>query len=255
MKLKILKYISLPILIITVIITNSCGPKSTIESVIPADGARVKFLHAVQAGPPVVVFANGKKWSARLNTVANGPDSLVYGDTYPSIDYSVFPAGEASFEIKTPASANPAAATILTGKATLESGKYYTVIAADTSTKPRFTVIADDRSAIKSDIKTYLRFVNLLAGAPAAGYEFVYKRNNVLTTLATLKYGEAGNVVEFDPYPSGITVNDSLFVRVPGTTVNVSSFSIGTGLSANRLRTLIYRGRVGTAGLNTILNN
>jgi hypothetical protein len=255
MKLKILKYISIGTLVIAALIVNSCSEKSTIDSVAPADGARVKFLHAVQGGTPVVVFANGKKFSARLNTVANGPDSLVYGDTYPSIDYAVVPAGEATFDIKSPASATPSAATLLSGKASLENGKYYTVIAADTAAKPRFTVITDDRSAIKSDAKSYLRFVNILAGTPPAGYDFVYKRNGVSTTLASLKYGEAGSVVEFAPYPSGITVNDSLFIRAPGSEVNVSSFSIGTGLTANRLRTLIYRGKVGTAGLNTILNN
>lgn len=238
---------------IAAIMINSCGEKATIDSVTPAEGARVKFLHAVQGGTPVVVFANGKKWSARLNTLANGPDSLVYGDVYPITDYSVFAAGEASFELKTPASATPAAVSVLTGKANLENGKFYTVIAGDTVGKPRLVTIEDDRSAIKSSVKTYLRFVNLVAGAPT--YDIIYRRNGASTTMATLKYGDASSVVEFDPYPSGITVNDSIYIRAQGTTANLVSLSNGTGLTANRLRTYVIRGKVGTIGVNTILNN
>jgi hypothetical protein len=251
--MKLIKYICVCLSLFTVITINSCGEKATIDSVTPAEGARVKFLHAVQGGPPVVVFANGKKWSARLNTIANGPDSLVYGDIYPSADYSVFAPGEANFELKTPASATPAAVSVLTGKASLENGKYYTVIAADTALKPRLVTIQDDRSAIKNSIKTYLRFVNLVAGAPT--YDIIYRRNGASTTMATLKYGDASSVVEFDPYPTGITVNDSIYIRAQGTTANIAFFSLGTGLTANRLRTYIIRGKVGTIGFNTIVNN
>jgi hypothetical protein len=251
--MKLIKYISVCLLMIAAIMINSCGEKATIDSVTPAEGARVKFLHAVQGGTPVVVFANGKKWSARLNTVANGPDSLVYGDTYPSVDYAVFAPGEANFELKTPASATPAAVSVLTGKANFENGKYYTVIAGDTALKPRLVTIEDDRSSIKSSVKTYLRFVNLVAGAPT--YDIVYRRNGNSVTMATLSYGAASSVVEYDPYPSGITVNDSIYIRAQGTATNLVSLSIGTGLTANRLRTYVIRGRVGTIGVNTILNN
>jgi Domain of unknown function (DUF4397) len=251
--MKLIKYINTCFLMITAISINSCGNKAVIDSVVPADGARVKFLHAVQGGSPVVVFANGKKWSARLNTIANGPDSLVYGDVYPTTDYSVFASGEANFELKTPASATPAAASVLTGKASFENGKYYTVIAGDTALKPRLVTIEDDRSAIKNATKTYLRFVNLVAGAPT--YDVVYRRNGVSITMSTLKYGDAGGVVEYEPYPSGITVNDSIYIRAQGTTANLVSLNIGTGLTANRLRTYVIRGKVGTIGVNTILNN
>ena len=109
---------------IVLFVASACGDKATFDAVTAADGARVKFLHAVQGGTPVVVFANNKKWSARLNSVAYGPDSLVYGDVYPSIDYSVFTAGETTFDIKT-----TAAAAVVSSKVTLESGKYYTLIA------------------------------------------------------------------------------------------------------------------------------
>lgn len=234
---------------------NNCGPRATLETVAPVtEGARVKFLHAIQGGPPLVVFANGKKFSAVLTTLTNGPDSIVYGGTFPITDYSVLPAGATNFELKTPASANPPAATILTSSVTLENGKYYTVIAADTLPNPRLVAITDDRSVIKSEKKSYIRFVNLLIGGATTGYEFILRRQGVSTTLSTLKYGEAGTVLEIDPYTVG-SVNDSLFVRIPGATTNLTAISLTSTLSSNRLRTFVLRGKPSSLGINTITNN
>ncbi len=233
-----------------VVAINSCGDEATLNSIAPVtEGARVKFLHAYQAGPPLVVFANGKKWSAVLNSIANGPDSIVYGGTFPLADYSVLPAGANNFELKT-----TTGTAVTNSSLTLENGKYYTVIAADTLPTPRLVTITDDRSAIKSEKKTYLRFVNLLTGGSPTGYEFVLRRQGASTILSTLKYGEAGTVVEIDPYLVG-TPNDSFFIRVPGTTFNTVIVNTGTSLTSNRLRTFVLRGKPSAVGLNTITNN
>ena len=229
---------------------NSCGEEAMLTTIAPVtEGARVKFLHAYQAGPPVVVFANGKKFSAVFNSIANGPDSIVYGGTFPINDYSVLPAGANNFELKTTAGADVTSSSI-----PLENGKYYTVIVADTLPKPRLVTIIDDRSAIKSEKKTYLRFVNLLAGGSALGYDFILRRQGTSTPLASVKYGEAGSVVEIDPYLVG-SPNDSLFIRVAGATTNLTTVSYGTTLSSNRLRTIVLRGKPSAVGVNTITNN
>ena len=233
-----------------VVAVNSCGDEATLDTIAPVtEGARVKFLHAYQAGPPLVVFANGKKWSAVLNSIANGPDSIVYGGTFPINDYSVLPAGANNFELKT-----TTGTAVTSSSLTLENGKYYTVIAADTLPNPRLVTITDDRSAIKSEKKTYLRFVNLLTGGSLTGYEFVLRRQGASTTLSTIKYGEAGAVVEIDPYLVG-SPNDTIFIRVPGTTFNTVIVNTGTSLSANLLRTFVLRGKPSAVGLNTITNN
>ena len=156
-----------------------------------------------------------------------------------------------TFDIKT-----TAAAAVVSSKVTLESGKYYTLIATDTLPSPKTLLITDDRSTIKSDKKTYVRFVNVVAGGSATGYDFILRRQGVSTTLSTLKGGEAGAVVELDPYPLTNTVNDSLLIRVPGATTNFVALNLSTtGLSANRLRTFVLRGKAASPGVNTILNN
>lgn len=255
MKLNIKNLIYAGLFCSAVVAVNSCGTEATLDTIAPVtDGARVKFLHAIQGGPALIVYANGKKFSAVLNSIANGPDSIVYGGTFPITDYSVLPAGANNFELKTPASANPASATITSSSLTLENGKYYTVIAADTLPNPRLVTITDDRSAIKSEKKTYLRFVNLLTGGSPTGYEFVLRRQGASTILSTLKYGEAGAVVEIDPYLVG-SPNDSFFIRVPGTTFNTVVVNSGTTLSSNRLRTFVLRGKPSAVGLNAIINN
>lgn len=250
MKLNIKNLICAGLFCSVVVAVNSCGDEARLDTIAPVtEGARVKFLHAYQAGPPLVVFVNGKKWSAVLNSIANGPDSIVYGGTFPITDYSVLPAGANNFEIKT------TTGTVVTSSSlTLENGKYYTVIAADTLPNPRLVTITDDRSAIKSDKKTYLRFVNLVTGGAATGYEFVLRRQGASTTLSSLKYGEAGSVIEIDPYLVG-SPNDSIFVRIPGATTNFVTINTTTSLSANRLRTFVLRGKPSAVGLNSITNN
>lgn len=261
MKIKVNKIIMAAIICATAIFINSCGDKITnFDGVTPVtEGARVKFLHAFQGGPPIVVFVNGKKWSAVLNSSANGPDSLVYGGVFPQIDYSVLPAGATNFDLKSTSSANPAGAVLGSASIPLENGKYYTVIAADTAPTPRFVTITDDRSVIKNDTKTYLRFVNVLSGAPASGYDFILRRLGVSTLLGTLKYGEASAVNEVDPIAVGSIVNDSLFIRLPGSTTNFITVnftgSTSTILAPNRLRTYILRGKVAAPGINVITNN
>ena len=250
MKLNIKIFICAGLFCGAVVAVNSCGTEATLDTIAPVtEGAKVKFLHAYQAGPPLVVFANGKKWSAVLNSIANGPDSIVYGGTFPITDYSVLPAGANNFELKT-----TTGTAVTNSSLTLENGKYYTVIAADTLPNPRLVTITDDRTAIKSEKKTYLRFVNLLTGGAEAGYEFVLRRQGASTILSTLKYGEAGTVVEIDPYLVG-SPNDSFFIRIPGTTTNTVVVNSGTSLSSNRLRTFILRGKPSAVGLNTIINN
>ena len=250
MNLNIKNLICAGLFCCAVVAVNSCGTEATLDTIAPVtEGAKVKFLHAYQAGPPLVVFANGKKWSAVLNSIANGPDSIVYGGTFPITDYSVLPAGANNFELKT-----TTGAAVTNSSLTLENGKYYTVIAADTLPNPRLVTITDDRTAIKSEKKTYLRFVNLLTGGAAAGYEFVLRRQGASTTLSSLKYGEAGTVVEIDPYLVG-TPNDSIFIRIAGATINTVVVNTGTTLSSNRLRTFVLRGKPSAVGLNTIINN
>jgi hypothetical protein len=253
------------------LIWTACGDKATFESaVISPEGARVKFIHAISNQPtgvaaasqPIVIFANDAKWSAVLNSITNGPDSIAYGGTFPSVDYAVLPGTSATnFKIKLPRSLNPDT-TILAGSIDLKSGKYYTVVAADTFPTARFFTIEDDRSVNKNLLKSYYRVVNAVAGSPAAGLDVFMRRQSATGPIATLKFGESSQYFEIDPNTG--SVNDTLIARLPGLTTNfVANNYSTTGFTANRIRTIVIRGNAATGStrgvrtgtVTTILNN
>jgi Domain of unknown function (DUF4397) len=252
------------------VIWSACGDKATYDTaVIAPDGARVKFLHAISNQPtgvaaasqPFVVFANENKWTAVLNSVANGPDSIAYGGTFPAVDYSIFPAGSVNFKVKLPRSLNPDT-TVLAAALDLKAGKYYTVMAVDTFPTAKLIAIEDDRTANKNQLKSYYRVINAVSGSPAGGYDIYMRRQSTTGAIATVKFGEASSFLEIDPNLSA--VNDTIFVRPQGTTTVLGFLNLSTtGFTANRIRTLVLRGNVAVGGtrgvravsVSTILNN
>ena len=237
------------------VIWTACGDKATFDNaVISPDGARVKFFHTISnqatgtaaASQPVVVFANDVKWSAVLNSIANGPDSIAYGGFFPINDYAVIPGGAVNFKLKLPKSANPDT-TILAASLNLSAGKYYTVIAADTFPTAKFLTFEDDRSVNKNLLKSYYRIINVVSGSPAAGYDIYLKRQSATGAIATVKFGEASPYLEIDPNTSSI--NDSLFVRPQGSTANYAVFNLTTTtFTANRIRNIVIRGNAAVGG-------
>lgn len=217
----------------------ACGTKATLENIVPADGARVKFIHAVPGGAPaLVVYANGTKFTAVNNTIAYGSDSITYGNVYPSTDFAIVGAGTVKFSAKVPLSVNKSDTTIATIDAPLENGKYYLLVAGDTLPTPKFTLVPDQRGVIKNDKKMYLRVVNTISATPATGYDVYARRAGVSTLIGTMKGGEVTNYAEYEPLPSG---NDSIYVRLAGATTNLTALSLGA-LGANRNYTVVLRG-------------
>jgi Domain of unknown function (DUF4397) len=239
----------------SVVVWTACGDKAPYDTATLApDGARVKFLHAVSNQPtgvaaasqPFVVFANDNKWTAVLNSVANGPDSIAYGGTFPTTDYSVFPGGSINFKVKLPRSLN-ADTTVLASALDLKAGKYYSVIAADTFPTAKLLPFEDDRTVNKNQLKSYYRIINVMAGAPAAGYDFYMRRQSATSAIATLKFGETSAYLEIDPNLS--STNDTIFVRPQGSTTNFATFNLSTtGFTANRIRNLVLRGNAAVGG-------
>jgi hypothetical protein len=243
------------------LIGTACGDKATFDNAsISPDGARVKFIHGISnqatgataLSQPIVVFANDSKWSAVLNSIANGPDSIAYGSGFPLNDYAVLPGGAVNFKLKLPKSANPDT-TILAGSLNLSAGKYYTVVAADTFPTAKFLSFEDDRSVNKNLLKSYYRIINTISGTPTDGFDMYVKRQSATGAIATLKFAEASPYFEIDPNAS--TVNDSLIIRPKGLTTNYAAFSLGTTtFTANRIRNIVLRGNAavgGTRGVRT----
>jgi hypothetical protein len=240
------------------VVWSACGDKATLDSVgISPDGARVKFFHALVPSTrrqdttrnAVVIFSADKKWSAVLNTFANGADSITYGGVFPTSDYAVLPAGTANLKVKLPASLNPDT-TLLAYTGSLEANSYYTLIAADTLPTPRFILVKDNRTVNKNVLKSYYRVVNAVSGAPATGYDIYLRRQSTSGPIATLKFGESSDYFEIDPNTS--TTNDTLFARPQGstTTAYLTANLLTSTFTANRIRTIIIRG-VAVPGINT----
>ena len=269
MKINIKNFIIALVACCTVVL-SACGDKAPYDTAtIAPDGARVKFLHAISNQPtgvaaasqPFVVFANDSKWTAVLNSVANGPDSIAYGGTFPTADYSVFPAGSTNFKVKLPRSLNPDT-TVLAAAIDLKAGKYYTLMAADTFPTAKFIAIEDDRTANKNQLKSYYRIVNAVSGSPATGYDIYMRRQSATGAIATVKFGEASPFLEIDPNLT--SVNDTVFVRPQGSATSVGFLNLSTGsFTPNRIRTIVLRGNVAVGGtrgartlaVTTILNN
>ena len=255
---------------VVLFVASACGDKATFDAVTAADGARVKFLHAIinpafantaanYGQPRITVYANDKKFSAFLNTSTTAVDSMFYSNLYPSLDYAVLPAGATKFNVKqlTLFPGTPKDTTLLSFDVNLEANKYYTIIGADSVTKAKGFAITDDRSALKNALKSYVRFVNVGSGAPGV-YEFYLRRQASTTTLlSTVKYGEAGAYVEIDPYPltASPAINDSIFIRIPGQTTNFIALNLGSIFAANRIRTLVLSGTQARPLVNSFPNN
>ncbi len=216
----------------------ACGTEATLDIISPSDGARVKFIHAIPGGASaLVIYANGKKFTAVNNTVAYGSDSITYGNVFPASDFATLTPGAVKFLAKVPLSVNPRDTTLASSDVTLESGKYYLLVAGDTLPTPKFTLVPELRGVIKNDKKMYLRVVNTISATPA-GVEVYARRAGVSTLISTLKDGQVTDFVEYDPLPSG---NDSLYVKIAGATTNLAALSLGA-LGANRNYTAVLRG-------------
>ena len=229
------------IVLVSLVFFNACGDKAILGdgNISPANGARVKFIHAVPGGAPAfIVYANGKKFTAVNNTIAYGSDSITYGNIFPATDYALLTPGAVKFTAKLSLKDNPRDTTIASSDLNLENGKYYLLIAGDTLPTPKFTLVPEFRGVIKNDKKMYLRVVNTISATPATGYDIYVRRAGIPTLVTNLKGGDATDFGEYDALTSG---SDSLYVRSAGATTNLVTFGI-TGLGANRNYTFVLRG-------------
>ncbi len=230
---------------LAVIAISSCGDVANLDNTIgQAQGARVKFFHAASGGSPLTVTTNGQKWTSVLST-AKYTDSINYGSTYPAIDYTVLPAGSTKFTAKLPLSINAKDTIVSELTTNLEDNKYYLLLAADTFPTPKLFMVPDIRDDKKNSNKTYFRFANFLVKSPTTGYD-CYTNRQPTQSFANIKYGEASSYIEYDPSGS---VSDTVFLRVPGSTVNSIILPFGaTKFAANRSAIVLMRGIVGGTG-------
>lgn len=229
-----MKKLILSILSVSTIFLISCGEESSfLTSIAPADGAKVKFIHAAPDAPGVAVYVNDKKVSGVLTVAPATPGVVTYGNVFPSVGYSTLPSGTAKVKVTAPSLAD---AVIVQGDAPLESGKYYSVFATGLAPNYAPVVVADNLPA-ESGNKIFIRLVNLVPNATDS---------EITIGGATFTKGvlanKAGDFIAYElPAYTGGTQNVALSVKTIGEVTVTSTVTI-SATNPGRVITIVTRG-------------
>jgi hypothetical protein len=101
-----------------------------------------------------------------------------------------------------------------------EAGKYYTVFTYDTSTRVKYKVVEDKLDKTINDTSSRIRVANMIFSStivPATNFDVWSKKlnANIATNVAPT------GVTDFIPFSSRFA--DSLYLRLPGSTVNINA--------------------------------
>lgn len=241
----------------TILLLGSCGEESSfLTEVLPAEGARVKFLHAAPDAPGVAIFVNDKKVSGTLTVAPTTPGTIAYGGIFPANDYAVLPAGSAKVKVTTPTAGD---ATLLSGDVNLEAGKYYTVIA--TGLAPTYSpYVVQDNLPETSGNKVFFRVINLVPNS--ADLEVDIAGSIAATGIKVSQGGD--KFIAYDiPNFTNTAVTVPVKIKINGTatattagTVTASLFTATTntvtysGVTPGRVYTIVARGILSTQALD-----
>jgi Domain of unknown function (DUF4397) len=245
---KYMKKIIFSIISVTTLILSSCGDEhSFLTNVTPADGARVKFIHAAPDAPGVAIFVNDKKISGVLTVAPATPTTITYGGVFPSNDYAVLPAGTAKVKVTTPSLSD---AVLLQGDAPLESGKYYSVFATGLAPTYSPVVVLDDLPAPTGN-NVFIRLINLIPNSKDA--EISINGATLISSVAAGKGGEKFTTFELPAYTGG-QASFAVAYKVNGTSTTTTAGSVSTtaatisytGYTPSRVLTIVLRGLLST---------
>jgi hypothetical protein len=183
-----------------------------------AANSRVRVAHLSPDAPNVDVYVNGNK------TLSNVPFKAVS-------DYLSVPAGEYRFEVRAAGSAANSAA-VIDAKATLESGKDYTVAATNLLASIKPLVLTDDNAAPAAG-KAKVKVVHASPDAPAV--DVAVKGGPVL--VSNLAFGNASQTLTVD------AATYDLEVRAAGTSTVALALN-GTKLDAGKVYTVFAADRL-----------
>jgi hypothetical protein len=159
---------------------------------------------------------------------------IAYGGLFPSVSYyAAIDAGNKNVEIKDTLVTTKQMPSKFSSK--FEAGKHYTIFTYDTLTATKQMVVQDNIT-VPSDTTARLRFANLVysrIGIPAVDIFSVKRQTNIFSNINT------ASVTEFIPYASDIA--DTLFVRVAGTTTNLTQLNAIVPRE-KRSYTVVFRG-------------
>jgi hypothetical protein len=244
---KMKKYI-LSISLLTTLLLGGCGDQSSfLTNVLPADGAKVKFVHAAPDAPGVAIFVNDKKVSGVLTVAPTTPGVVTYGGVFPAQDYAVLTAGASKVKVTTPTAGD---ATLISGDVNLESGKYYTVVATGLAPTYAPYVVQDNLPDITGN-KVFIRVINLTANSTDA--EVSINGSIAATGIKPKEGGDKFIAYDLPGYTSGsvtipviVKLNGNSTATTTGTITNTLATISFTGVTPGRVLTVITRGLLAT---------
>jgi Domain of unknown function (DUF4397) len=235
----------------------NCGDEhNQLNSITPAKGARVKFIHAAadatDDAKAVNINVNGAKVSA--NTTGG---ALAYFSTFPVTDYIALAPGNADIDVLSVV--NNVESPFLEATLNIEDEKYYSVAVIGNKTLGYETFVMNDGNVAKipNDNKARFRFINLIHNST----------NNLDLITTTVPSGSGltpGNLITnvaykggeqaFSEFPLGTTstgtaaVSGTFSIRVvdANTKATVAS-ATNISFTANKVYTIIARGQIGGA--------
>lgn len=244
-----------------------CGDEHTVlQSLQPAEGARVKFIHAASDATAdaksVNILVNNTKITA--NTTGG---SLAYFSTFPVTDYAALPTGTADVDVLSVVGTTES--PFLEASLSLENDKYYSVAVIGTKSVGYETFVMNDGNvaALPNDNQARIRFINLT-------YNSTNNLDLITTAVPTGSGLTIGNLFtnvaykggdqNFTVFPLGTTstgspaVSGTFSIRVVDAVTKATVASAtGIAFTANKVYTVIARGQIaGTsaAALSVITN-
>jgi Domain of unknown function (DUF4397) len=232
----------------------ACG-SDDYDAALP-ESARIRFYHGVSDAPGVQISVNGTLLGlTKTLTLANGTSRIVND----SINYRLSSPADSTYLSFSPGEKSIALAPIggtsalLEAKATLESGKSYSVFAVDSLAKVGALVVPDvfDPPVNK---KASFRFVHLIPNAPAVDVIRVRGGTDTTVLFSNVVYRTSTAFASVDTSvgTTGAFKTDYL-VRLSSTKATVSAASWTAGVFANgRIYTLVATGFVGGTGTKVV---
>lgn len=219
---------------------------------VPGSSAYIKGIHLSPDAPTFNLMVDSIRALTVLETAPNVEAGITFGLVVPSLasGYSIVPGGQHTISAKVPStSATRPGETILTETATLQSGKYYTIIVADSlNVLPASrldAVIVEDDLSVPDTSKSYFRILNFMMGkntdiefmGPAGGTSFTKSNIAFKSTSA------------FEVIPPDVTYR--IYLRAAGAPAKLDSITAFVPVKGKKY-SLYTRGVFGQTGSTNV---
>jgi hypothetical protein len=190
-----------------------------VDTSLPANGAKVKFINASFNAPSVIFYGKDTtvKFSAALAGTGGVIQGTAVGSTYPSNDYAVLSPYNGPLQVRIPANSTVSpGATFDLGNFKIDDGRNYSVFLADSFPAISTVIVPDDLTNFNliGDSSYRARFVNLIYDAPSGPAVDIFSKNENAVILSNIPYKGAAAFKDLKVFSTA----DEIQVRAAGTT-------------------------------------